>query len=275
MARKVIFLTDSHMGALNLGLRQLDAESSGHRFKSDIYFIMPDVGNLSREFMLELVDGRRILNPVLVKEFSRPWAPPGVSVPSLLNRWTDKSPLAGTDHKVFFLWGFAEMHTFAFEREWQNYGILGEYDSVSGVTAGAKGEIGRKYYLPSGMIEDRLREMVGPVLDVVMYLAERGVDVATLAGPPPDPDNDAIKLNFPAFTPAEPGTRLLIYRMLLNIFTAHAKANRYTFFEAPPQVVDSRGFRRPEYRGDGVHANAEYGRVFLESLAMTIEAHEA
>jgi hypothetical protein len=259
MGRTILFVTDSHMGALNEGSRLLRSETNGAWTTADIHFVMPDIGNISREFMLELADGRKVLNPVLVREFNRPWS---AAAPQILDRWTQTSPLAELDHEAIFLWGFAEMHWFACESDWANFGIDEERSAAQAPD---------RYLLPKLLIRETLAALVQPVLDVVLYLRRRGVRASTLAGPPPVPDNEYAEQKFPPMRHSSPATRLAIYELLLEIFAGHAAENGYCFHGPPKTVVDEFGFRRREFWNDAVHGDKTYGREILLSLKPFME----
>jgi len=267
MPRVNIFLADNHNYALDLGWGLVSRERLGTASQSSNYFMIPDVGNISRDLMLKLEDGRRLLNPLLVKELDNSWsAAPNRKPPKILNRWTQQSPLRGTDHHIFVLWGFAEMHVFAFEEEWRGFGINAD-------PAGpAEGDL---FLLPRALVKDTLAGLLQSVFDVVDYLRTKGLNVSTLAGPPPVPDNNYILEKNPGFKPSDPYTRLYIYRVMIELFQTRARAAGYLFHKVPPTVVDEEGFRRQPFWGDGVYGNDAYGREVMLSLESALSSEAA
>jgi hypothetical protein len=259
MTRTIIFLCDSHMGALNEGLGQIRSERHNRSLGEAIHFIMPDVGNLSRDFMLTLEDGRKVLNPVLVKEFDNPWSPPHRKTPQVLNRWTNLSPLAGVDHEMVVLWGFAELHVFGCAPKWADYGIN---DENFVTPAGKEAPV----LLPRALVKDTLAKYVLPVFEVVDYLKSKGLRISMLAGPPPPSDNAIILEHLPGMAPAAPRTRLSIYQIMLELYREYTKSADLRFFEVPRKLRDEEGFLLPDYCRDGVHANAAYGHEILLSI---------
>ena len=267
MPKYVIVLADSHMGALNLGLNAFLARYPDSAFRESLFFNMVDVGNIARELYLDLAEGRRVLNPVLVKALDAPtWGPPNRTAPVILNRWNGHSPLAEQAHELIVLLGFSEMHVFAIQENWQQFGINARDFEDTRKQPPQDGEAPVHYALPEQLIRETLARSVDPVFYMVARLREAGLNVSTMPGPPPVPARQGITASFPTWNPPSRYTRRTVYRLLIDLYRCDAERNGYRFLDFSGIGADEEGFRQPAFWGDGIHANDEYGTAILRAL---------
>jgi hypothetical protein len=101
-----------------------------------------------------------------------------------------------------------------------------------------------------------------------------------LCPPPPTPDAEFILAHFPpevaqsmrqrGIPPA--AWRLRIWKLCVLALQAVHREHRMECLSPPPQSHDEEGFLLPSFWSDGIHANAEYGRLLIGQIERAVTA---
>ena len=246
MNPEIFILGDSHSLTLSRGKEAWEAEGRTAPIK-DWAIRYVDNGNVVDLLAIEMKDGKKILHPLLDRTL--------ISL-KILNEWSRKNLVADRPHELALLFGYVQMHRICFNPRWAELSILG-----SSVTS-PKGAI------PLELIYETIVEQFSAYALAVRMLKEMGYNVSLISGPPPVDDISFVNQKLPNFkTIMESESRALCFTALTRAIAGIADANAIPFRNFAPLVSDERGFLKREFWGDGIHANATYGKIVLEELA--------
>jgi hypothetical protein len=243
---------DSNVPVLKTGafpLAPRDVEAGGHGTASVTTRVV-GIGTIAMEFVVLYRDGRQEINPLLIQALREMGLYPHAAFAS------GEVPR----ELVFCLGGILAY------REANRYFGSG-YDTIVAdhqewpVQPGAES-------LPSSMIREYFYEMLTPMRDGLVKLAEEGYrSMWVLGAPPPHRTNERIRelmariLGIPEneVELPDPFVRLKLWRLGTQALRAICDEAGARFIDTWRVGADETGFLRPEYENDGAHANEGYG----------------
>jgi hypothetical protein len=252
---EIFILGDSHLATLNNGRRALIERDPSTAFKAwSIYFV--DRGGVVDNLVLELKDGRTMLNPLLERHL-------GANM-KVIDRDTGRPLMHNRPHEIILLFGYVEMHRICFHPRWAKYKILGRSSAPL------------KPALSVEFVRDVLLDRFSSYALLMDQLLNYGLNISLLAGPPPVWDENFINERIPAFKHfMDPESRLAIYDSINEVLKHIAANHKIAFRNFSRDFVDNRGYLREEYWEDGVHANVAYGVELLHCLDRDLRKNAA
>lgn len=248
MAERIYILGDSHAKPLANAIKQwpLFGPDGAARFRATFV----DSGLLTASFVLPLLDGRVVLNPIVEK---------ALDDYELYSRFRHCYFPDVAD--LVFLFGYADSHIFGINLEIEGYC----FDSAALHERPAPSE--PNYFIHSDILRELFRTRLATFFQGVELLRNSGLNVSVLAGPPPHRDNDYIQPIYSWPHVNAPSVRKAIFYAIDGAVRESASRLGIPYLDAVSAFCDEDGFLRKEYYGDGVHANSVYGRDVLSLLA--------
>lgn len=248
--KNVYIIGDSHTGVIGAALNAAGARTALPR----TYNVRAaSNGDIVQSFVLDLADGRSIINPAVSVHFS-----PTMQLAKTF--WTD--------NHVVLLFGGLEHNRFALRVAGREF----DFPAADGLTPPLTP--GRRF-VSRGLAEAALGQTFAELdrgLGLVAKLSGRGFYV--LQGPPPAPDNAAIERFFRErklvaegkdVQVSDPQFRARIYALAGEVLAAMVASHGGVFIPAPAAAFQD-GLLRADLVGDPYHANAAYGGLALEAL---------
>lgn len=128
--------------------------------------------------------------------------------------------------------------------------------------------------LPARLVRSLLESLTNDYLNLMSALSSLGGDRLFHVEPPP-PYADAVRMHADIPWSLYPGMlqkispasfRYKLWRLHSQIMREWCARAGATFVPCPPQTMDETGFMRPQYYGDGAHANEAYGECVLAQM---------
>jgi hypothetical protein len=256
----IIGLGDSHILALAAADRELKHSKEGvsaslpaiNKWNVSLTFVQD--GSIARELVLDLADGRQVLNPLIMQHLVR------LGIAGVY----DRKPL---DFDGCFAMSFGSTLS-------HNLGILPGLDNF-------------RMFSPDGALlgpaaQERLpvlsRSILIDVAESVCRNYEEAIRIFSrnwpkakrfiLASPPPPRDLGKLRSDRPAN--GTPSKQLEVYKINQIVLRQIANRTNSTYVPAPSAVVDESGFLKEEYIDDGIHGNTAYGKLMLDSLIRAV-----
>lgn len=246
---KIVVLGDSHILCM---LRALRARLPGphppgsHALgNADMHFEYAFNGTLLFDMVLQLADGREILNPILGKILAGQ---------GMLNRHRLDDPLA-FDGRLCVLYGSLLTPRF---------GKMTELDRLTFDCDPSDGEMPVSPRLLTDLILELCSKLERALGIMRAYWPE--CRLYLIGGPPPMFDNSSMVKRQALAGTASPHQRLIVYQRNMDALRIIAERTGAHFVTPPRQIADRDGFLKPRFEGDGIHGNTQYGARMLERL---------
>jgi hypothetical protein len=133
-------------------------------------------------------------------------------------------------------------------------------------------------FVPVGVVRASLKmhfKILAEAFSVVCN--ESKVPVLCVPGPPPYRDGTEIVQRMSAKRnvtgdkvpqPMHSAVRLKVWKLANEVLHEELSSLPLRFVSVPSECVDEEGFLRPQFYGDGFHANAAYGALMLAQVAI-------
>lgn len=242
---RMIVLGDSNIICMDKALRLRPA---GDPVREGIQIDYVHNGALVLDFVLDLNNGARILNPMLTKALVHH----GICHP-----YTG-SPL-DFDGDIVLKFGSGVANTLGLEISLGDYQFISEDASDSG---------GAKPVIPIDMILDVAVSLCKKFEHGLAILRDYWPDARlfVMAGPPPSANDSKARATMKLTASPEPSMRLAIYQQNVEALRRISSRVGASFIAAPAQSLDKKGFLAEQFNEDGFHGNAEYGELVFQVL---------
>lgn len=240
---RVFIFGDSHAQPLVSALTAWSfVDAAGN---DGVFANVVDCGLISHDLIFETKDRGDQLNPLLAR---------ALESGGLMNRFVDQYLPAQAS--VGLLFGYADVHMMGFTKpffEAFDEGLL---------QGGPSAPSGAAHY---AMLRALVRARLGRVEKAVALLTTKDFALFLMSGPPPTSDA-AVGLHQPTVDPPPSGARRAVWRATQEVMAEIAHRYGARLLTDQSRYTDADGFLRPEYVSDGVHANAEHGRLYLTDI---------
>lgn len=240
---RVFIFGDSHAQPL---VNALTAWSFVDEAGNDgVFANMVDCGLISQDLIFETKDRGDQLNPLLAR---------ALEIGGLMNRFVDQYLPAQAS--VGLLFGYADVHMMGFTK------LFFEGFDERLLQGGPGAPSGAAHY---AMLRALVRARLGRVEKAVALLTTKDFALFLMSGPPPTSDA-AVGLHQPTVDPPPSGARRAVWQATQEVMAEIAHRYGARLLTDQSRYTDADGFLRPEYVSDGVHANAEHGRLYLTDI---------
>lgn len=216
-----------------------------HARTDQVFADFVDCGLIAHDLLIQTKDRGDMLNPILQREMEKA---------GLYNRWTlDFSP--GTA-RVGLLFGYVDVHMLGFVRP-----LFEDFDEGL-LREGPRSPSGAVHY---AMLCELLRRRLAKVDQTVGLLKRAGFEVFLASSPPPSTDA-AIAQHQAAADRGPARARLSVWSAIQHVMPEIAGRHGAVDLTDQSRFADADGFLLPQYVGDGIHGNIEYGREYLTDI---------
>ena len=202
-------------------------------------------GTLLFDMVLQLADGREILNPIVGKILAGQ---------GMLNRHRLDEPLPFNGRLCVL---FGSLLT-------PRLGKMTELDRLAFDRDPSGGEMPVSPRLLTDLILELCSKLERALSLMRAYWPE--CRLYLIGGPPPSFDNSSMVKRQALTATASPHQRLIVYQRNMEALRIIAERTGARFVAPPRQIADRDGFLRPRFEGDGIHGNTQYGARMLELL---------
>lgn len=240
---RVFIFGDSHAQPLVSALTAwsfVDAAGNDGVFAHNV-----DCGLISHDLIFETKDRGDQLNPLLAR---------ALETGGLMNRFIGQYLPAQAS--VGLLFGYADVHMMGFMK------LFFEGFDERLLQDGPSAPSGAAHY---AMLREVIRVRLSKVEKTIALMTAAGYALFLMSGPPPTSDI-ALSLHQPSVDPPPSGARRAVWQATQEVMAEIAHRYGARLLTDQSRYTDADGFLRPEYVSDGVHANAEHGRLYLTDI---------